>query len=135
MQWQTYIQLPRISLRKARKVNNSPRRTCGQNHHHLILIFVKHSAMFLLLRQFCTDNCADFHHHFNLLVDPRQKSFFDSTTTCSVVESIVSATALLPSFLPITSSPDVFPIFFQNFMSELYLSITNARFLTTSHCH
>ena len=42
---------------------------------------------------------ADFLHHFNLSVDLRQQLLIDNTSNCSTVTSVVSASALSPSFL------------------------------------
>ena len=47
---------------------------------------------------------ADFLHHFNLSVDLRQQRLIDNTTNCSTVASVVSASALSPSFLPLVAA-------------------------------
>ena len=47
---------------------------------------------------------ADFLHHFNLRVDLRQQRLIDNTTNCSTVASVVSASALSPSFLPLVAA-------------------------------
>ena len=47
---------------------------------------------------------ADCLHHFNLSVDLRQKRLIDNTTNCSTVASVVSASALSPSFLPLVAA-------------------------------
>ena len=42
---------------------------------------------------------ADFSHHFNLSVDLRHRRLIDTTTNCSAIASVVSASTLSPSFL------------------------------------
>ena len=91
---------PYQSDRRLHAVNHSSIPTFGEKSVLLDLglrrvfrwVFIVSAVSFPILG-------ADFLYHFNLSVDLRQQRLSDNTTNCSTVASVISASALSPSFL------------------------------------
>ena len=62
-------------------------------------------------------------HHFNLSLDLRQQRLIDNPTNCSTVVSVVSASALSPSFLPLIAANT----------SDSYTSLQKKFYITQPH--
>ena len=92
---------PYQSNRPLQAVNHSSIQTYGEKSVLLDLglrsrafhwVFIVAAVSFPILG-------ADFLHHFNLSVDLRHRRLTDTTTNCSAIASVVSASALSPPFL------------------------------------